>query len=278
MIVVCAACAAGCLLRPDRPAATSVAHSLAPVQPTEGVYLESVLLERPVGDPFLDRDLWTAALPVGSPETRALLSENGLRAGILAGTLPPRFQELLESDTDAINGRGLTFAVRKEEVLPTSGPTPKCEFAVLTDLAGERRRVALTQARCGVLVRPELLDRGRVRLWCEPQVQHGERREWWRASADGTGLVKLEEVPLERYPAFAFDTPLGRSEFLVIGWQADQPDTLGAALFGVEASGQPRQRVLVIRAWPANPAGTSDLPSLGTRRRLSVAAEAGKTR
>ena len=29
-------------------------------QYTRGLYVESVLLERPVGDPFLDRELWTA--------------------------------------------------------------------------------------------------------------------------------------------------------------------------------------------------------------------------
>ena len=33
--------------------------------PAEGVYLETVILERPLGDPFLDRDLWASAVPVG---------------------------------------------------------------------------------------------------------------------------------------------------------------------------------------------------------------------
>jgi hypothetical protein len=275
VIVICAV-AVGCVTHPDRSSTTSVARSLAPVAPIEGVFLESVILERPIGDRFLDRDLWAETLPVGGQEARVLLNENGLRAGVLAGNLPQRFQKLLESDTEALPGHGYTFAMRKEEVLPTSGPNDRCEFELLPDLAGKRATVALKQARCGILVRPEALPDGRVRIWCEPQIQHGERRELLRSSTDGTGFVKFEEIPLARYPMLAFDASLGRNEYLVIGWQADQADTLGAALFGVEANGQPRQRVLVIRARIVNPTAPSDLPSLGPTRRPSVAAEAGR--
>ncbi|HEY1186078.1 MAG TPA: hypothetical protein VGE74_00415, partial [Gemmata sp.] len=186
ILVACAA-ASGCLTRGERPPPNSIARSLAPVQQTEGVYLESVVLERPLGDRFLDRDLWATALPVGTPEIQVLLSENGLRVGVLAGTLPPRFQTLLESESEALSGRGLTFASRTEDVLPTSGPHERCEFRLLTDLAGTRAPVALEQARCGVLVRPEPMPDHRVRMTCEPRIQHGERREWLRPSADGTG-------------------------------------------------------------------------------------------
>ncbi|MCI0703353.1 MAG: hypothetical protein L0241_19920 [Planctomycetia bacterium] len=277
VIVCCALSAAGCLFRSDRPAGTSTANALAPIQPTEGVYVESVILERPVGDPFLDRDLWKDTLPVGSPETLALFAENGLRVGVLAGSLPPRFQALLESETEALNGRGMTFAMRKDEVLPTSGPSERCEFAVLTVLSEKRTKVSFTQARCGILVRPEALPDGRVKVWCEPQIQHGERQDWLRPSADVTGLVRHSEIPLARYPMVAFETQLGRTECLVIGWQADQRDTLGEALFAVEANGQPRQRVLVIRARLSKPDSITDLPPLGVRR-PSIAAEAGRPR
>jgi hypothetical protein len=272
-IVVCAALATGCITLHPRPSAESVARSIAPVVPIEGIYLESVILERPLGDRFLDRDLWAEALPVGSQEGRTLLSENGLRAGVLSGSLPQRFQTLLESEAESVNGRGLTFAMRKDEVLPTSGPSERCEFGLLADLAGKRAPVALKQARGGILVRPEAQG-GRVKVYCEPQIQHGEKRDWFRASADGTGLVKYEEIPLARYPVLGFDAQLGRNEYLVIGWQADQPDTLGAALFAVEANGQPRQRVLVIRVRQVEPGAASDLPA----RRASVAAEAARPR
>jgi hypothetical protein len=276
-IVICAALV-GCISR-NRPPVEEVVRSLAPAAPTEGICLESVLLEGPIGDRFLDHDLWTAALPVSSPEARVLLSENGLRAGILAGTPPQRFLTMLESETEALNGRKLTFNTRKDEVVPTSGPHEKCEFLLLTDLARADKRapVALKQARCGVQVRPEATEYARVKVSCEPQIQHGERQEWFRPTADGTGFVKYEEIPLERYAPLAFEAPLAPSEYLIIGWRADQPNTLGEALFAVSAKGQPHQRVLVIRARQANPGPPPDLPALGATRRPSVAAEAARS-
>jgi hypothetical protein len=274
--VLCAA-AAGCLTRGDRPSGESVARSLAPTAPAEGVYLESILLEGPLGDPFLDRELWDAALPVGSQELRVLLAENGLRAAVLSGNPPQKFQTMLESPSEAVNPRGLTFASRKEEVLPTSGPHAKCDFRLLPDLALADRRtpVSLEQARCGILVRPGAAEDGRAKVACEPQIQHGRRRELLRPSEDGTGWVKFEEVPLARYQALAFEAALGRNEFLLVGWRADRPGTLGEALFAVEAGGRPRQRVLVVRA--RLPDAPSDLPPVGTRR-PSIAAEAGRPR
>jgi hypothetical protein len=277
LLVLCAAVAVGCFnTRADVPSGPSVVRSFAPYTPVEGIVLESVLFERPIGDSFLDRDLWKATLPVGSQETRVLLDENGLRAAVLAGNPPQQFQTLLESETEAINARQLTFAQRNEEVLPTSGPHAKCEFHLLADLAGKRTPVSLEKANCGVWVRPEATNDDRVKITCEPQIQYGQRRELIRPTSDGTGFTKYEEVPLARYPALTFDVPLGRNEFLLIGWHAEQGDTIGAALFGVEANSQPRQRVLVIRARQVNPTTSSDLPPIGHNRRPSIAAEAGR--
>ena len=68
-----------------------------------------------------------------------------------------------------------------------------------------------------------------------------------------------------------FDAKLSRTDYLIIGWSADQADTLGAALFAVEAKGQPRQRVLAVRARQVSAGGNSDLPSLGSTSATSPA-------
>jgi len=124
-----------------------------------------------------------------------------------------------------------------------------------------------------VLVRPERAADGRVKVWCEPQVQHGDRTDWFRPTADGTEFVKQGEVPVERYPGLGFEVLLGVNDYLLIGWPAETDATLGAALFGVEANGRPRQRVLVVRAgWGGSRA--SDLPPIPRHRgRPSIAAE-----
>src|SRR5262249_6759132 len=124
VIVVCAVLV-GCLGRNTRPPVESVARSLAPAIPAGGIHIKSVLWERTVADKFLGRELWDPVLPVGSQETRVLLNENGLRAGVLSGTPPQKFQTMLESESEALNGRELTFSLRKDEVFPTSGPHEK---------------------------------------------------------------------------------------------------------------------------------------------------------
>ena len=215
--------------------------------PAQGLFVESVLIERPVGDSVLDRELWSQARTALPPETDAILAENGIRVVVLGGNLPPAFQRLIESETDTVNPHSLTFANRRDAVLPTAGPHEKCEYEILTDLAGERRTVSLEQARCGIAVRPAL-NGSRVKLWCEPRVQHSERQDWIRPTDDGTAFVVRSEVPVERYPELGFEASLSAGDYLVIGSPAAADGALGSALFAVEAGGRPRQRVLVIRA------------------------------
>jgi hypothetical protein len=275
VVLVCAATAAGCLFRAEQPTVPAIVRALAPPLRPEGAVVDSVLIEQPLGDAFLDRELWSGVLPVGQPETRALLAENGLRAGVITGAGPQQFQTLLESEADTVNPQRMTFQLRKEVVIPTAGPPDPCRYFVLTDLAGEPRPVELKQARCGVLVRPEPAGEGRVRLWCEPQVQHGVRQEWFRPNEDGTRFTKGEEVPTEKYPVLGFEVLLGSEDYLLVGWSADEPRTLGAAAFAADAGGRPRQRVLVIRARDATPPRAADLPPIGgSFKRPSAAAQA----
>lgn len=250
-------------------------NAIAPDQ-TPGVYLESVLFERPVGDPLLDRDLWANASSPLPPKTRALLEENGLRVVAFAGNLPRAFQKLLESESEAVNPQGLTFASRTDAVLPTVGPIEKCEFRVLTDLSGSREKVELRTANGGILVKPEATADGRVKVVCEPRMQHGERQDWIRPTSDSTGFSLQGEIPLERYPGLGFDVTLGPGEYLVIGSPATATETLGSAMFGVEAKSESRQRVLVIRAGIRGEART-DLPALPrSRGGHAIAVEASR--
>lgn len=240
--------------------------------PAQGLFVESVLIERPVGDPFLDRGLWTEARTALPPETDAILAENGLRVVILSGSPPAEFQKLLESESNTVNPRLQTFASRREAVLPTAGPHEKCEYEVLTDLAAPRKPVRLEQARGGILVRPNL-NGGAVRLRCEPRVQHSERQDWILPTADATDFVLRSEVPLECYPDLGFEVALSPGDYLVIGWPASAEKTLGSALFAVEAEGRPRQRVLVIRAgWCGEKPG--GLPFEPSSKGRPVAAQA----
>ncbi len=274
MLLVVAALT-GCEHLFTRPAGSStpaVVRSLAPAIAPDGLIVESALLERPLGDSYLDQDLWNDTQPAGTPETRALLTENGMRAGILGGILPTRFQEILENESEVVDPHGMTFSIRKEAVIPTAGPVDPCEFHVLENLAGKPAPVSLQNARCGILVRPQPAGEGRVKVWCEPLIQHGSSREWLRPTEDGTKFAKHQEVPVEKYSGLGFEVQLRANECLVIGWSAEETDTLGSVLFGVDANGHPHQRVLVIRARQLNTATASELPPIPGPGRVALPA------
>jgi hypothetical protein len=156
----------------------------------------------------------------------------------------------------------MTFNNRKEAVIPTAGPIKECKYDFLADLAGKPESCSLKDANCGVMVRPQPLGEGKVKLWCEPRVQHGISLERFRASEDGTRFTITEEMPTEKYPTLGFEVSLHADECLVIGWVAERQDALGVALFGAQADGNPRQRLLVIRTRQVNVSGTASLPAI----------------
>jgi hypothetical protein len=247
------------------------------IESAPGLYVESVLFERTVGDPLINRDIWardSASLP---PQTRVLLEENGLRVAVIDGNLPPQFQKMLESGEGAVSPQGLTFGNRTEAVVPTVGPIPACEYSVQAELSGGRQTKKLLGANGGFQVQPVRMADGRVKLRCEPQVQHGERQDYIRPAPDATGFTLQSEMPVERYPTLGFEVTLDAGDYLVIGWPAEdegESHTLGSALFCADGKGETRQRVLVLRGgWRGET--PVDLP---VRRQgvQSIAAQVGK--
>jgi hypothetical protein len=275
-IVLACAAAVGCGVVSHRPTVSEIVHSLTPPCPIDGLILESVLIEQPVGDPFLNGELWAKTLAVGAPETRALCVENGLRVGVLAGSVPQKFQTLLDCETDTVGPRRQTFRQRKDTVLPTAEPPDPCRFTLRSDFAGVPKVVEFRLARCGLAVKPEPTTDGRVLLACEPVLQHGTRRDWYRPSEDGTRFTRHEEVPTERFPELAFSAVLRPDDYLLVGWDVNRPDSLGARMFATEVQGRPRQRLLVVRARQVcSSPEPPDLPPIeGALKRPSTATQA----
>lgn len=284
--IVCAAIAGGCrtfegLANPfagsfGTTAAAARGTALLPEVLGDGPFVDSVLIERPVGDAAIDRELWEVDRAAVAPEVAARLAENGLRVAVHRGTPSPALHRLLQSEPDLVNPHRLTFVGRKHAVIPTAGPYDTCEYQLLADLADQRQPVTLQQARCGVQVRPEATPEGALLLHCEPQIQHGERHEWLRPTADATQFVREGEVPTAGHPTLRFRVELDPNDTLLIGSSAAAMHSLGAVMFGAEANGRPRQRVLVVRAGRLGERGPDLPPIRGLHGRASIAAEAGK--
>src|SRR5262245_58702255 len=62
------------------------------------IVMEAALIERPVGDPFINQELWDRIDEQVIPlEHKSLIADNGFRVGIISGMPPPGLLTLLTS-------------------------------------------------------------------------------------------------------------------------------------------------------------------------------------
>lgn len=220
--------------------------------PTDGLYLQTVLIDQPAGDAYLNREIWTAASkPLTHPHA-ILLAQNGLRVGIVTGPLPGEFDRLLSTEATVINPMLRTVQPGKPKVVPLNGPLERAQYQVIHDLAADPTNIDVMAAECGLAVTATQEGTARLRLHCEFQVQHGDRQAWLKPTADGSSFARQDHKSQESYPTLAFDVTLSPNDYLIVGTSETPAEKLGQACFIHAAEGRVRQRLLVIRAGHGN--------------------------
>jgi hypothetical protein len=248
VIALLAALLAGC-------ADTSTAHSTAWLsrfhwgggpQGSDVVQLDVALLERPVGDIYLNQGLWALADEQVVPlESKAVLEDNGFRIGQIGGITPGELQSLLTSERSCIDPRRLQLHAGKPTQVVLGPTAPLCEFRIERD--GVQVPVHLEKAQCTLEVVPTLAKDGHTRLRFVPEVQHGETALLRKPAPDLSGWMLKEERPTERYPALSWEVTLASNEYIVIGGRMERPHTFGHECFIRPDEAQQVQRLLVIR-------------------------------
>ena len=72
------------------------------------IHIDVVLLERPIGDSYINQEVWMAADEQAIPlERKAVLEDNGFRIGQIGGATPAELQSLLTSERSCVNPRHL---------------------------------------------------------------------------------------------------------------------------------------------------------------------------
>ena len=134
---------------------------LRPLQPFEGpagadiIQMEVVLLERPIGDSYINHELWRMADEQVVPlERKAALEENGFRVGQIGGLTPVGLQNLLTSERSCVNPRRHYIHAGSPRLLAFGPLAPLCQFQMQID--GQATHVSLQQAVCSVSVLPTL--------------------------------------------------------------------------------------------------------------------------
>jgi hypothetical protein len=248
---------AGCAGTEPVRATTSLAKRLyTPFQTNDMIYLVVALLERPVGDTFINKELWDYTdEQVVDLERKAALDDNGFRVGQIVGLPPARLQELLASKRSCSNPRLQMLPVGRLAPQVLGPVLEHADFEVKQD--GRQIAVSLDQVQFVLEVVPELAGDGRTRLRFTPKAQHGELLPEMRPAPDGSDWTLQYQKPCQTFAAASWDVTLAGNDFLVVGANFEQRESLGYQAFVEDDGATPVQRLLVIRACrPRANAGT----------------------
>jgi hypothetical protein len=224
------------------------------------IQMEVVLLERPIGDPYINQEVWQLADEQIVPlERKALLGENGLRVGQLGGQMPVGLLSLLTSERSCVNPRRHYIHAGKPRLFALGPACALCQFQ--TQLEGETMPFTLDQAQCNLSVVPVLGDKGQVRLQFTPQIDYGETRFAAQPAEDNSGFILQPKRSTKSFPALSWEVSLAANQYLLVGARADRFDSLGYQCFVRHDETNQVQRLLVIRAWRAVPAGANEASS-----------------
>lgn len=221
----------------------------------EAVQLQSVLVERPVGD-LLMRSLWQEIDEIGDnePEVRKSLRENGFRVGVASSSPPRALQSMLglESDLAGVSAEdGSKQLPSLQYVLPPNAETkidispfyPACSIEVPT--ADGKKLKDYTNARCRFQVTARRLQDGWVVLEFLPEIHHGDQR--LRFAATDGGWKQQTSQKINRLFGQRFEIKLNLGEMVLITCDGDNIRSAGHHFFVGADEDVKVQRLLVVR-------------------------------
>jgi len=256
-------CGTGCAVWPEPGPTTSwlkrPGFFPSPIN-NQTVQLDIAILERNLGDPFLNHELWqNTDEMIVDLDCKAAVENNGFRVGQIVGMTPGKLLDLLKSKRYCSNPRTRLLASGNTVPLYLSPVLPRSDFMV--QLGKEPHEEALDQARFCLDVKATLTADNKTRLNFTPKVEHGEPMLPFHPDPAEQRWIMRVEKPCKTYAELAWDVVLAPGEFLIIGAILPKERTLGHRSF-VQEDGQPVQRLLVLRTNRAPQGGDSSEPTL----------------
>ncbi len=286
-VLIALGCAAlgGCFTgNKERTTARSYGPPLAGLIGDDVIYLDVAVIERTLGDAFLNHDLWSEAdeevvhvegEQAVDMERKTALEKNGFRIGQVGGMLPSRLQDLLTSERNC-QARRIQLHAGHETVLPCGSLCSHCRYRLVPDDRPES--IELDKAQCELEVTPSLADEGRLRLHFRPRVKHGEVKPDIVAVREADGQRRWEQQVHQAEEAYSWldwTLILVPNEYVVLGTRLDKGETLGEQFFLTREDDHPIvQRLLVLRATHVPTPAQEDLgdcPPLALRAGLITA-------
>jgi hypothetical protein len=228
----------------------------------DGVLMDVVLIELPLGDKFLNGEIWqsTDCLAVGL-ECQALLADNGLRAGPVIG-IPGPLQTLLSTDRHCVSKHRQILPAGQKTVVSLGQPQSVCNFRLHTEAGATD--VALNQGQATLIIETAMAEHGRIRLKFTPQVLYGAVMPDYQVAADRSGMVLEFKRSSKTYSTLNWEVSLAPDQYLVVGTHFDEDggdtmtQTLGSQFFLEDTNKGCVQRLLVIRTTRGDAGVSSD--------------------
>ena len=213
------------------------------------VQIEWALIERPVGDRYLNEGLWALANEQVVPlEHKIVLEDNGLRIAQVGGLLPAEFQELLRSERSNPDPRRRQVRAGQAASILLGPARARFDWTPPRSVApGSMQLVSIVDAQFSIAITSSLASDNKVRLSLTPQVQQGEASQRIRPADDGSGWTRAEQGA-EKYSELSWDVTLAPDEYLLVGCRFASQHSFGAECFIRDDEPRPVQRLLVIRA------------------------------
>jgi hypothetical protein len=214
------------------------------------VQLEWGLIERPVGDRYLNEDLWSLANEQVVPlEHKDLFESNGLRIAQLGGLLPSEFLEMVRSERSNPAPQRQQVRAGRPTLLALGPVREECDCTRPALINAMRVYPDfMFHAQFGITVTAALTDDNKVRLSFTPQVQHGIAKATIKAADDGSGWTSSSQPTIDKYGELSWDATLASTEYLIIGGRLESSHCFGEEAFVRIDEPRPVQRLLVIRA------------------------------
>src|SRR5262245_32692148 len=147
---------AGLLAGCAAPPAVPTTSWLNPFQGPTGdkvVQMDVAVLERPLGDAYVNRELWDLADEQALPyERKAALQDNGFRVGQVGGMPPPGLLDLLRSEQSCVSSRRVRLRAGTPKEVPLGPALSVCRYQVPGGQPGDE--VVAEQAQCLLVVVP----------------------------------------------------------------------------------------------------------------------------
>jgi hypothetical protein len=273
---------------PERSTARLHAPPLAGLVGDDVIFLDVAVIERPLGDAFVNRDLWREAdeqiiradggEQAISLERKTALEANGFRVGQVSGQLPPAQLLALLLSPRSCQPHRLQLHAGNETTIPLGPLWPHCRCRLAQD--GQITPIDLPKAQCQLKVTPSLTDDGRIHLRFTPHIKYGELKTVFAPLRDAAGVLRWgrqEEQAEELYSWLSWTIAVAPNDYVVLGTPLDKGETLGEQFFLPGEENPGIQRLLVLRTahvpTPAGPteAQASRSPPLALRVNMTMA-------